>query len=78
MASSNIVHLYFKKEDKEGKVLLKVNPIHLTGVEIVIPAKGEPESNEIEVSTDFEKELTSEGFTATNPMEFNLYWAGLV
>ena len=78
MSTSNIVHQYFRKEDEEGKILLKVNPIHLKGTEIVVPLEGEPESNEVEVGIDFEKELLAEGFTATNPMEFNLYWAGLM
>jgi hypothetical protein len=76
--SSNIVHQYFKKEDKEGKKLLKVNPIHLTGIEIIVPEQGEAESNEIELTRDFETELLGEGFVASSPLEFNLYWSGLV
>ncbi|HZY79794.1 MAG TPA: hypothetical protein VFE50_09735 [Cyclobacteriaceae bacterium] len=76
--SSNIVHQYFKKEDAGGKTLLKVNPIHLTGIEIVVPPEGEPESNEIEVPQGFETDLAAEGFTPCSPLEFNLYWSGLV
>lgn len=75
--SSNIVHQYFKKEDKEGKTLLKINPIHLTGIEIVIPVKGEPESHDIEVPSTFEAELPKEGYQACSPLEFNLHWSGL-
>jgi len=75
--SSNIVHQYFKKENEKGKVLLKINPIYLTGVEITIPSDGEAETNDIEVTGDFETALPKEGFQACNPFEFNLYWAGL-
>jgi len=76
--SSNIVHQYFKKEDESGKTLLKVNPIHLTGIEVLIPPEGEPESNEIELPKEFEADLTAEGFGPCSPLEFNLYWSGLV
>jgi hypothetical protein len=76
--SSNIVHQYFRKEDDSGKTLLKVNPIHLTGIEILVPAEGEAESNEIEVAPDFEKDLAAEGFAACSPLEFNLYWSGVI
>jgi len=75
---SNIVHQYFKKENEEGKTLLKINPIHRTGVEIVIPAKGEPETEEIEVPANFETGLIEEGYQPCSPLEFNLYWSGLV
>jgi hypothetical protein len=77
-ASSNIVHLYFRKENEEGKTLLKINPIHLTGIEIVIPADGEPESHDIEVPASFETGLLEEGYQTCNPFEFNLYGAGLL
>ena len=77
-SGSNIVHQYFKREDEQGKVLLKVNPIHLTGIQITIPTKGEAESEEIEVPNTFEAELPKEGFQVASPLEFNLYWTGLV
>jgi hypothetical protein len=77
-SGSNIVHLYFKKEDESGKTLLKVNPIHLTGVEIVVPPQGEAESSEIEVTSEFETDLKEQGFQPASALEFNLYWSGVV
>jgi hypothetical protein len=77
-SGSNIVHQYFKKEDENGKTLIKVNPIHLTGVEIIVPVKGEAESNEVELTGEFETELKKEGFQACSPLEFNLHWSGLI
>lgn len=74
---SNIVHQYFRKEDQKGKILLKVNPIHLTGVEILIPGEGEAVTNEIELTSEFETDLRAEGFEQCSPLEFNLYWSGL-
>ncbi|MEI9921826.1 MAG: hypothetical protein WDO14_23995 [Bacteroidota bacterium] len=77
-SSSNIVHQYYKKEDQEGKSLLKVNPILFTAVEIVIPVNGEPETEEVELSADFEAMLKDQGYLPCNPFEFNLYLNGLV
>jgi hypothetical protein len=76
--TNNIVHLYFRKEDAEGKSLLKINPIHMTGVEIVVPAKGEPSSEEFEVPADYQTSFAGQGYEVSNPLEFNLYLNGLV
>jgi hypothetical protein len=76
-SSSNIVHQYYRKEDQEGKSLLKVNPIHRTAIEIIIPAKGEPETGETELPADFEAMLVKDGYEVCSPFEFNLHWAGL-
>lgn len=76
--TNNIVHLYFRKEDKEGKSLLKINPIHMTGIEIVIPVDGEAGSEEFEVPADYEKSFPAQGYEACNPLEFNLHLSGLV
>ena len=76
--TNNIVHLYFRKEDEEGKSLLKINPIHMTGVEIVVPVKGEPSSEEFEVPADYQASFASQGYEVSNPLEFNLHLNGLV
>ncbi len=76
--TNNIVHLYFRKEDEEGKSLLKVNPIHMTGTEITIPVNGEPGSEEFEVPADYETLFEKQGYTLCSPFEFNLHLNGLV
>ena len=40
---NNIVHHYFKKEIEGTKVLVKVNPIHLKGIEITVFSDGNSE-----------------------------------
>jgi hypothetical protein len=74
---SNIVHQYFKKEEEGAKILIKVNPIHLRGVEIVIDQNGNSESREIEFGEQIVDELKKNGYTESSPLEFNLYDAGL-
>jgi hypothetical protein len=76
--SNNIVHLYFRKEDQDGKSLLKINPIHLTGIEIVVPNNGEPQTEEFEVPSDYEVDFPKQGYALCTPIEFNLYWSGVI
>lgn len=75
--SSNIVHQYFKKEFEEATILVKVNPILFTGVEITIPRTGEPEMRELEFDSEIFDDLAEDGFQAASPLEFNLYYSGL-
>lgn len=76
--SSNIVHQYFKKEDKDFKILLKLNPIHLKGTEITISPNQDPELRELEFDAEIYEDLRLDGFQEVNAMEFNLYLSGLL
>jgi hypothetical protein len=76
-ASSNIVHQYFKKELEGSKILVKVNPIHWNGMEIVIDANGEAEGRELEFDAAIFDDLKADGFEPSSPLEFNLYYSGL-
>ena len=75
---AHIVHQYFKKEMEDGKVLLKVNPIHLTGLELIVHRDGKLTSREIEVGEAIAEELKAEAFVEVNGMEFNLLLSGLI
>ena len=74
---SNIVHQYFKKELEGVKILVRVNPVHLTGTEITLHPDGEAEVRELEFDNEIFNDLLEDGFEAASPLEFNLYWAGL-
>ncbi len=76
--SSNIVHQYFKKEIEGAKIIVKVNPIQLKGVELVITADGKVESRYLEFDEGIFNDLKEDGFEAASPLEFNLYQTGLV
>lgn len=75
--SSNIVHQYFKKESNGTKNLIKINPIHLRGIQIEIDANGETTSEEIEFGANIVEELRADGYSESSPLEFNLYYTGL-
>lgn len=75
---SNIVHQYFKKEFDEFTILVRVNPIQLKGMEITLPKNGEPEVRELDFDEGIFEDLKADGFKETGPLEFNLYFSGLV
>jgi hypothetical protein len=75
--SSNIVHQYFKKELDGSKILVKVNPIHWKGTEIVVGEKGDAEARDLNFDTEIFDDLKADGFEPASPLEFNLYYSGL-
>ncbi len=75
--NNNIVHQYFKKETEGTKLLVRVNPIHWTGAELSITSTG-AEMRELEFDSEIFEDLKADGFTEVNPIEFNLYLAGLL
>lgn len=76
--SSNIVHQYFKKEFEEASILVKVNPIVFSGIEITLHKNGEVEMREMEFDAQIFEDLAADGFQQSSPLEFNLYYSGLV
>jgi hypothetical protein len=75
---NNIVHQYFKKEMEGTKVLVKVNPIHLKGIEITVFSDGNSELRELDFDQEIFEDLKEDGFGVASPLEFNLYLSGLV
>jgi hypothetical protein len=73
---SNIVHQYFKKEEEDLKILVKVNPITFFGTEITVTPEG-TELQELEFDEEIFEDLKADGFAEASPLEFNLYVAGL-
>jgi hypothetical protein len=76
--SSNIVHQYFKKDNGKSKILVKVNPVHMTGLELIVYPKGRLESRDLDVDPSLIDDLQAEGFEEVSGMEFNLLLSGLV
>ena len=74
---SNIVHQYFRKELGDITILVRVNPIQLTGLEITLMKDGEPELRELELDSEIFEDLKADGFTEASPLEFHLYFSGL-
>lgn len=73
----NIVHQYFKKELEEGTILVQVNPIEFTGLELLVSKEGHLKQTEREFDEDIFDDLEADGFTPSGALEFNLYLKGL-
>jgi len=76
--SNNIVHQYFKKQIDGITILVKLNPILLSGTEITILADGTTEFRDLEFDGDIVKDLKIDGFESASPLEFNIYLSGLL
>jgi hypothetical protein len=76
--NQNIVHQYFKKQLDGLLILVKVNPIHYSGTEITIEQGHEPASRELQFDADIFEDLKADEFVTCSPLEFNLYFSGLV
>jgi hypothetical protein len=74
---SNIVHQYFKKEFKEFTVLVRVNPIQFKGTEITLHKNGKSDVRDLDFDPEIFEDLKADGFDASSPLEFNLYYNGL-
>ncbi|HRK55776.1 MAG TPA: hypothetical protein PK185_17835 [Cyclobacteriaceae bacterium] len=74
---SNIVHQYFKKEIEGSKLLVKLNPIHLRGLELIVYSNGKVETREMEFDEAIFEDLEADGFKEVSGMEFNLHLSGL-
>lgn len=74
---SNVVHQYFKRDFDGYKILVKLNPMSLVGVEITRFEDGRVEMRDLEFDDDILEDLRTDGFEEANPLEFNLYLSGL-
>ena len=75
--NSNIVHQYFRKDFEDVKILVKVNPIMFTGIELTIGKDGKVQMREMEFDSEIFDDLDADGFQESSPLEFNLYFTGL-
>jgi hypothetical protein len=75
---SNIVHQYFKKQLPDSCLLIRVNPLQFKVMEITVPKTGEPTVKELEADQDIIEDLKADGFLESSPLEFNLYFSGLI
>lgn len=57
--------------------MVKLNPIHLNGIELVVYAHGEVEVRELDFDEAIFEDLEADGFKEVSGMEFNLHLSGL-
>lgn len=75
--TSNIVHRYFKKELEGSLILVRVNPVHLKGTELIVHPGGIVDQRDLEFDETIYDDLTADDFKEASAMEFQLYFSGL-
>ncbi|MTI21417.1 hypothetical protein E1176_10340 [Fulvivirga sp. RKSG066] len=73
----HVVHEYFKREFDDFTVLVQLNPVDYTGVELTIPKSGTIEKRKLEFDEDIYEDLKVDGFAQSSALEFNIYLKGL-
>jgi hypothetical protein len=75
---SNIVHRYFKKKFDDTTILVKVNPVLYKGIEIRLTSNNPAGVRELDFDEEIWDDLKIDGFEDASPLEFNLYYSGLI
>jgi len=70
---SNRIHNYYKKNFDGLLILLRIDPVALTGIELIIDEEGTMVKNEREFDQEIYEDLEADEFESANPLEFNLY-----
>lgn len=73
----DIVHEYYKKEFEDFTILLQLNPVNFTGLELTIPKSGKMTKRKLEFDEDIYEDLEVDAFAKSSALEFNIYLKGL-
>ncbi len=68
-----IVYKYFKRVFDDYKVLVAVNPIDYTGIELIIHPDEKVEKNNMQFDEEIYEDLSVDEFKESSPLEFQLY-----
>ena len=74
----DVVHTYFKREFPEFTILVRLNPIDYTGLELTIFPDGNIEKRKLQFDEEIEEDLKTDEFKPSGALEFNLYLKGIL
>ena len=72
-----LIHKYYKKKFDGLLILIQLDPVALTGVELIIDEEGQMLRTERVFDEDIYLDLDADQFKTVGPMEFNLHLKGL-
>lgn len=73
MKKDAIVYKYFKRVFDDYQVLVAVNPIDYSGIELIIHPDERVEKNGMQYDEDIYEDLEVDEFKESSPLEFQLY-----
>lgn len=74
---SAIVFEYFKRVFDDFQVLVMINPIDFSGIELIIHPDGKIEKTIMEYDEEIYEDLKVDEFQPSSPIAFQLYLKGL-
>lgn len=70
---AEVIHEYFKKQLDDFKILVRVNPKSLEGLELIVANDGRVKKTERQFEEDIYDDLEADEFEKSSPLEFNLH-----
>jgi len=77
MKSSAVVHEYYKRVFDDYIVLVQVNPMDFSGLELIVHPDKKLEQTKMQFDEDIKEDLEVDEFKPITALEFNLYLKGL-
>ena len=68
-----VVYKYFKRIFDDYQVLVAVNPMDFSGIELIIHPNEKVEKNDMQYDEDIYEDLEIDNFQKSSPLEFQLY-----
>lgn len=78
MKSSAVVHEYYKRVFDDYIVLVQINPIDFSGLELIVHPDKKLEKTKMQFDENIREDLEVDDFKSITALEFNLYFKGLV
>ncbi len=72
------LYQYFKKEIGSNKIIVRINPDNLEGLELLVSSEGKITLTERLFDSAIYDDLKFDEFKESSPLEFNLYLSGTV
>lgn len=78
MKSSAVVHEYYKRVFEDYIVLVQLNPMDFSGLELIVHPDKKLEKTKMQFDEGIKEDLEVDEFKKITALEFNLYLKGLV
>ena len=72
-----VVHQYFKLDNQDFTILVQINPLDLSGLELILAPDGKTLKTPRQFDADIYEDLDADGFTPSSALEFNLHLKGI-
>ncbi|MEM9390219.1 MAG: hypothetical protein AAGA02_07090 [Bacteroidota bacterium] len=72
-----MVHEYFKKDFEDFKILIQLNPVNFSILELTVDTNNSVSKRKIQADEDIYEDLNEDEFIKSSALEFNLHLKGV-